>query len=177
MKARIPRLAGASAILGTMALAGATLASLAPLPRELPPLGDEEVEPRYVDRFGETLSLTYRNRWNVHDRIPLREMPELLKRAFVAAEDKRFYQHGGVDWLARTSAASSNLRAFRAVRGASTITEQVVRLLYPRPRTLWSRWVEGFDAARLESRFSKAEILEFYLNQVPYARKDRKSVV
>ncbi len=46
-------------------------------------------------------------------------------------------------------------------------------MIHPRPRTLWSRWVEGFEAMRLERRFEKAEILEFYLNQVPYARNRR----
>ena len=61
----------------------------------------------------------------------------------------------------------------RTVRGASTITEQVVRILHPRPRTLWSRWLEGIEAGQLEKRFSKTEILEFYLNQVPYARQRR----
>lgn len=66
-----------------------------------------------------------------------------------------------------------NLLARRAVRGASTITEQVVRMLHPRPRTIWSRWLEGFEAAALERRFSKAAILEFYLNQAPYARQRR----
>src|SRR5262249_1182835 len=66
-----------------------------------------------------------------------------------------------------------NFYARRTVRGASTITEQVVRMLHPRPRTLWSRWVEGFEAMRLEARFPKAVILEFYLNQIPYARQRR----
>ena len=46
-------------------------------------------------------------------------------------------------------------------------------MLQPRPRTLWSRWLEGWEARRLERRFSKAEILEFYLNQVPYAGRRR----
>jgi penicillin-binding protein 1C len=177
LRLRLLRLAGATALAGTAALALATFASLAPLPRALPPTGEDgdevSVVPRFVDRYGETLSLTYRNRWNRNDRVALREVPDLLRRAFIAAEDKRFYQHRGADWLARLNAAAANLRAFRAVRGASTITEQVVRMLYPRPRTLWSRWVEGFDAARLESRFSKSEILDFYLNQVPYARNRR----
>src|SRR5690606_31909165 len=51
--------------------------------------------------------------------------------------------------------------------------EQVVRMLHPRPRTVWSRWVEGWEAQRLERAFGKSEILEFYLNQVPYASNRR----
>ncbi|MDY0042420.1 MAG: transglycosylase domain-containing protein, partial [Desulforhabdus sp.] len=76
-------------------------------------------------------------------------------------------------WLARLHAVVQNLITLRASRGASTITEQLVRILHPRPRTMWSRWLEGIEAARLERRFSKAELLEFYLNQVPYARQRR----
>ncbi len=68
---------------------------------------------------------------------------------------------------------AQNVVARKAVRGASTITEQVVRMLHPRPRTIWSRWLEGFESMVLEKRFSKSAILEFYLNQVPYARQRR----
>ena len=156
-----------------MALAAATALSLSPVPERLPPEPDFGVEPRYVDRHGEILSVTYENPWNVHERIALHETPDILVEAFVTAEDKRFYQHHGVDWIARAHAAWMNLAAFRPVRGASTITEQTVRMIHPRPRTLWSRWVEGFEAMRLERRFAKTEILEFYLNQVPYARNRR----
>ncbi|OQY44537.1 MAG: penicillin-binding protein 1C, partial [Desulfobacteraceae bacterium 4572_87] len=87
--------------------------------------------------------------------------------------DQRFYQHPGVDWPARFMALFQNIKSFRAVRGASTITEQVVRMWRPRPRTLWSRWLEGFEATRLEKIFSKEQILECYLNQVPYAAQRR----
>jgi penicillin-binding protein 1C len=163
-------------LLSTLALAlllGATLVSLAPLPDRLPPGAHDALEARYVDRRGEVLSVTYENRWNVHDRISLHDVPTIVQRAFVTAEDKRFYAHGGVDWTARLHAAWTNIKSLRTVRGASTITEQVVRMIHPRPRTLWSRWIEGFDAMRLERRFDKGEILEFYLNQVPYARLRR----
>ena len=161
------------AVAGLVVLAGATLADLSPLPDGLPPLGEKEREPRFVDRRGELLSVTYENHWNLHDRVPLHEVPTILVEAFVTAEDKRFYTHHGVDWTARLHAAWTNVTSFRAVRGASTITEQAVRMIHPRPRTLWSRWMEGFEAMRLERRFEKAEILEFYLNQVPYARMRR----
>ena len=163
-------------ILATLAVAGflgATLPALSPVPERLPPAGAGELDARYVDRRGELLSVTYENQWNLHDRIPLHEIPQILTEAFVTAEDKRFYSHHGVDWYARLHAAWTNVTSFRAARGASTITEQVVRMIHPRPRTLWSRWVEGFEAMRLERRFDKSEILEFYLNQVPYARMRR----
>ncbi len=128
---------------------------------------------QFLDRNGIALSVTFDNPLNVHDWLPLHDIPVLLQAAFIASEDRRFYQHHGVDWLARGHALVQNLAAFRGVRGASTITEQVVRILHPRPRTLWSRWLEGIEAARLEERFNKAEIFEFYLNQVPYGQQRR----
>ena len=125
------------------------------------------------DRHGNRLNQTYQNHWNLHDQLSLENIPEFLSQSVVIAEDKRFYQHSGPDWLARLSAAWQNVRSLRIVRGASTITEQVVRMLRPRPRTLWSRWLEGWEAKALEQRYSKADILEFYLNQVPYGAQRR----
>ena len=162
------------ALLGvTWWLAAATRAALLPLPAALSPQALDVQRPQYFDRHGLALSTTYDNPWNVGDWLDLQEIPPLLQQAFLASEDRRFYRHHGGDWLARGHALLQNLLALRAVRGASTITEQVVRILHPRPRTLWSRWLEGIEAARLERRFTKAEILEFYLNQVPYARQRR----
>jgi penicillin-binding protein 1C len=128
---------------------------------------------RVVDRRGEPLNATFASGWNPHDTVPLHEIPPFLRTAFVTAEDKRFFEHQGVDWSARFSAVWTNVKSGRAVRGASTISEQVVGMLHPRPRSVWSRWLEGFEARELEQRFTKSEILEFYLNQVPYASNRR----
>jgi penicillin-binding protein 1C len=125
------------------------------------------------DRHGEPLTAAYTEGWNVHEQVALHEIPPFLRAAFVAAEDKRFFEHGGPDWSARMSAVWTNVKSGRAVRGASTISEQVVRMLHPRPRTVWSRWLEGWEARELERRFTKNEILELYLNQVPYASNRR----
>lgn len=129
-----------------------------------------------LDRHGQPLTFTYQNRWNTSDAIALHQMPELLQNAFIASEDKRFYQHSGVDWLARGSALWHRWTQGYAARGASTITEQVVRMIHPRPRTFWSKWMEGLESLSLESSVSKPAILEFYLNQVPYAA-NRRGVV
>jgi len=126
-----------------------------------------------LDRRGEPLNATFTSAWNLHDVVALHEIPQFLRAAFVAAEDKRFYEHHGPDWSARASAALLNARNGRAIRGASTISEQAVRLLRPRPRSVWSRWIEGWEARALERRFTKDEILEFYLNEVPYAANRR----
>ncbi len=151
----------------------ATERDMRPFETELRPQSLTVRKQQFLDRNGLALSVTYDNPWNVHDWLPLHDIPALLQAAFVASEDRRFYRHHGVDWLARAHALLQDAMALRAVRGASTITEQVVRILHPRPRTLWSRWLEGIEAVRLEKRFKKIQILEFYLNQVPYARQRR----
>jgi penicillin-binding protein 1C len=126
-----------------------------------------------IDRHSQPLTVTYQNDWNLHDYLPLHKIPLALQQVFILAEDQHFYQHHGVDWLARFKATYQNIKALRIVRGASTISEQTVRILHPRPRTFWSRWVETIEVLQLEHRFSKAQILEFYLNQIPYAQHRR----
>jgi len=126
-----------------------------------------------LDRFGHPLGISYQTRLNTIEIVPLHEIPQVLREAFVTSEDRRFFEHHGVDWKARINAMWQNISLGRTVRGASTITEQVVRILHPRPRNLWSRWIEGFEAMILERHATKGELLEFYLNQVPYAANRR----
>ena len=154
----------------------ATAVSLQPPPAFLPDdarAASPVARTRYTDRAGTPLNETLANAWNLHARLPLHDVPPLLQAAMLAAEDQRFWQHHGADWTARAHAAVQNLRAGRVVRGASTISEQVVRLLHPRPRDPWSRWLEGWEAGWLEARVGKPAVLEFYLNQVPYAAQRR----
>ncbi len=155
---------------------GALRASLLPLPDTLVPDYSHQSRIQYLDQYGTPLSHTYQNRWNYHDTVLLHQIPELLLHAFIRAEDKRFYEHSGSDAVALFHAVVQNVRAMRVVRGGSSISEQVVRLLHPRKRTLWSRIVEAIEAHELEQSFSKEAILEFYLNQVPYAN-GRRGVV
>lgn len=170
---RVLGVLGLISAVGVLTLGLVTHAGLRDLPQTLDPWGGDEPRAQILDRNGLVLNRTFDNPWNVHDGVPLHATPQLLRKAFIEAEDQRFFEHGGVDWRARSHALVQNLRARRAVRGASTITEQVVRMLHPRDRTIWSRWLEGFEARQLERRFSKGEIFEFYLNQVPYARRRR----
>lgn len=167
------QLGGVLVGLGFLLLGGSTWVSLAPMPTSLHPERAGLRQPQFLDRHGAPLSSTFQNPLNVHDTVPLHAIPAFLQQAFLVAEDKRFYHHAGVDWQARAHALLQNVLARRVVRGASTITEQVVRMLQPRRRTVWWRWVEGFEARRLEGRFPKTAIVEFYLNQVPYARQRR----
>lgn len=149
----------------------ATLVAQRALPDVLAPPEQATDPAPLLDREGRPVQLRYDGGWNRVERLPLESVPLLLREAFIHAEDRRYWAHGGVDWRARGAAVIQQLRGGR--RGASTISEQVVRILHPRPRTLWSRWVEGFEAMRLEARFPKAEILAFYLDQVPYGANRR----
>jgi penicillin-binding protein 1C len=129
-----------------------------------------------VDRNNRPLSISYQNRWNSYDYVPLHQIPALLQQAFIVSEDQHFYEHRGSDWTARLSALWTSLRHLKVVRGASTLSEQVVRMLHPRPRTLWSKWLETIEVRQLEAEFKKPDILEFYLNEVPFAH-NRRGVV
>ncbi|MDD2567352.1 MAG: transglycosylase domain-containing protein, partial [Thiovulaceae bacterium] len=145
--------------------------SLTAFPPTLESLLAKGKKQHFYDRNGVQLNTTYANRYNTVDLLELHELPELLKEALLFSEDKNFFEHGGVDWGARARAMWQNIRAFTIVSGASTITEQTVRIIHPRPRTFYSRFLEGFDALVLEKKFSKAQILEFYCNQVPFGAK------
>jgi len=143
------------------------------VPLDIGSMDNSVIKQQYLDRHGKILNITYENRWNVHDVIPLYEIPPFLQKAFVYAEDQRFYEHEGVDWLARLSALRDNLEFHQTTRGASTLSEQVIKMLHNRPRNVWSRWLEGVEAQELERNHSKENILEFYLNQVPYQAQRR----
>jgi penicillin-binding protein 1C len=150
-----------------------TYADLLPIPDTLTPDSCNVRKVQVLDRNNNPLTFTYQNRWNIHDYLPLHDIPLFLQQAFVISEDQRFYAHDGVDWIARLHALWQNIKALYPIRGASTISEQVVRMRHPRPRTMWSRWLEGLEALQLEKKISKIDILEFYLNQVPYTGQRR----
>jgi len=102
-----------------------------------------------------------------HKPVRLDETPKVLIDAVLAAEDHRFFAHGGVDFRALLRAAWANLRAGRVKEGGSTITQQLVkvRLLTPH-RTFFRKLREAWLAALIESRYSKERILEAYLNEI-----------
>lgn len=164
---------GAMLAAGASLFALATYASIQPVDTPFTAVISDTQKLQVTDRNGAPLSISYKNPWNSYDLVALHDMPDLLVQAFLLSEDKRFYEHHGVDWSARASALWQDAKHLRRQRGASTISEQVVRLLHPRSRNLWSKWIEGFEATGLEQHFSKADILEFYLNQLPYAANRR----
>lgn len=101
--------------------------------------------------------------------LPLRwqDLPPLTQAVVLAGEDESFFAHAGVDAAALLRAATDNLTAGRVVSGASTLTMQVVRLVEPRPRTLWSKFVEVLRARQLERALDKQAIASVWLTQVP----------
>src|SRR6185503_6990713 len=97
----------------------------------------------------------------------LSELPEQVWRPFVQAEDRRFFDHHGVDVRALFRAAWHDLRQLRFAQGGSTLTVQLARLLRPHPRTLRGKLAEMLFALRLERTLTKRQILEQYLTRVP----------
>lgn len=99
--------------------------------------------------------------------VRLNETPKSLRQAILAAEDERFYQHGGVDTLGVLRAALSNLVSGGAKEGASTITMQVARNFFlSSEKTLRRKLNEALLAIKIEHALSKDEILELYINQI-----------
>jgi len=90
--------------------------------------------------------------------------------ALIALEDKRFWDHHGVDPLAVSRAAWTDVIHLRRVSGGSTLSMQLARLLEPRSRSIPNKAIEAFRALQLDARLSKREILEAYLARTPYGR-------
>ncbi|MBN2753502.1 MAG: penicillin-binding protein 1C [Candidatus Goldbacteria bacterium] len=100
-------------------------------------------------------------------KTPLSDMPEFIKRGIVEYEDKMFYLHRGINPFAVARAVFLNVTSMRVVSGGSTITMQLAKLIEPRKRTMGAKIIEAFRASQLEVNFSKKQILEMYLNNIP----------
>src|SRR5438093_7408678 len=120
------------------------------------------------DRNGLVLRSTRAGDGSLQRWLSLAEIDPDLLEAFVAGEDRRFYDHHGVDVRAVGRAIRDNLRARRVRSGASTITMQLARLLSAGGSRTWhGKVIQAFWALRLEAHLSKQQILEQYLNRVP----------
>jgi penicillin-binding protein 1C len=137
-------------------------------PDPLPQVLSWPVSPVLLDNSGQVIHarLSSAQEWCLP--VSLQEMGDWLPKTLVAVEDKRFYQHFGVDVLALGRALFQNARAGRVLSGASTISSQLVRLSVPRERTLSAKVLEFVGAIKLERRLSKEQILEYYLNRAPF---------
>ena len=154
----------ACAVLALMAVAWVGL-KFVPLPAALLRPRAQSLE--FADRHGATLREA-----RVEERfareVPFAEVPANLVQAMLAAEDKRFFEHRGVDVLALARAVVGNARHTRVTSGASTITQQLVKLSEPRPRTWRTKAIETAQALRLEQVWTKERILAAYLNRLDF---------
>jgi penicillin-binding protein 1A len=131
---------------------------------ELP--GASIVLDRKGERFAEVFEENQRRVW-----VPLADIPEQVQKAFVAAEDKRFHQHKGIDERGLIRAFIGNLAQSGRPQGGSTITQQIVKNLLVGEDLTYERKIrEMIVASRVERALSKAEILELYLNSVYLGR-------
>jgi penicillin-binding protein 1C len=121
-----------------------------------------------LDDQGEVIHafLTRDQQWRM--KTSLAEISPLLKKTILAKEDKYFFYHPGINPFAIGKSLFDNVLHGKIRSGASTITMQVARALEPAPRTYRSKLREMFRALQLELKYSKEEILQLYLNLVPY---------
>ena len=100
--------------------------------------------------------------------VALQEIPDSLKQAIIATEDSYFYSHWGLDWRGLARAAFANIRHLSPSQGGSTLTQQLVRTTFlSRTKTIDRKIKELVLTLEVERRYSKDQILELYLNQVP----------
>jgi penicillin-binding protein 1C len=135
----------------------------------IPPI-TPDTTPTIVDRNGvvlyEPLSSTgTRNEW-------LNDVPPSIANATIAAEDRRFEQHPGIDPIAIARAVVHDVVRLRAAEGGSTITQQVAKMLLGNPpRTIAAKVREAIVALRIEHRYTKRQILALYVNLAPYGEQ------
>jgi penicillin-binding protein 1A len=122
-----------------------------------------ELAVTFLDRYGNEIG----NRGIKHnDSVPLEDMPDHLIKAVLATEDRRFYEHYGIDYYGTFRALMTNAKAGGVVQGGSTITQQLAKNLFlSNERTIERKINEAFLALWLESRLAKKEILKLYLDR------------
>jgi penicillin-binding protein 1C len=163
---RLTTVAVASAVTVAAVVAACAVWIASPLPSGMlaPAAADRALT--ILDRNGLTLRSTRaadgsRAGWVPYDRID----PDVIN-AFVAVEDRRFWDHSGVDLRALLRAMKDNLRARHVVSGASTISMQLARLIEPAPRSWGGKVAQVFWALRFERHLTKQQIIEQYLNRI-----------
>jgi len=139
--------------------------------RDLPDPGKQDVLANTItvyDRKGKEIE--QRNpKGQYHKLLKLKEMGKLAPAATIAAEDRNFYHEGAIDWMATFRAAFVDLTSGHVVQGGSTITQQLVKIQLLTPqRSIFRKIQEAVLAEGLQTRYSKDQVLEMYLNRVYY---------
>jgi penicillin-binding protein 1B len=126
---------------------------------------------------GEPLAGIYDRVWESRRLVSVPEVPSLLVQAILAAEDRRFFEHAGVDWRAVLRALWVNMRAGGVQQGGSTLTQQLMKNFFlSTERTVQRKIVELVMAIIAERRYSKLEILESYLNEIYLGQAGAKGI-
>ncbi len=138
---------------------------------------DEGTELLSVDLEPETITGLYDQVLEERRVVKLYDVPSLLVKALLAAEDQRFFEHEGIDLWRIVGAAWANLLAGRAAQGGSTLTQQLVKNFFlSQERTVRRKLVEICIASIVEHHYSKLEILENYLNEIYLGQRGAKSI-
>ena len=126
-------------------------------------------------RFSDQLSVISHQSQEVFDKPDIRltenrklKTENYFHEAILTSEDRWFYYHYGINPVSIVTALYDNLKAGEVVRGGSTITMQLARLMEPKARNISNKLIEAFRALQLEHTYSKSEILTFYFNMLPY---------
>ena len=159
------------ALIALIIIAGATVGIIAASVSSLTASTDiqQDASTQFFDINGELIGTSE----SEENRIPIsiNRVPKQLEQAFLAAEDIRFYEHGGVDIRGIMRAVFSNITSQGISEGGSTITQQLAKNAFlTQERTIKRKLQEIVLAIKLESKYSKKEILEMYLNQIYFGR-------
>ncbi len=161
----LARIAAASVILVVL---GRLLLAWVPMPDGLEDPARSQPHEELLDRHGTPIRTTAATNGFITRPLAESDVPIAVVLTTLAAEDARFRLHPGFDPLATVRAASQWIRHRRVISGASTITQQLVKLGHPRPRTLRTKVIEATLALRLETLWDKDRILRAYLARIDY---------
>ena len=144
---------------------------LVPLPTGLADPARTHPPLEVLDRHGQSLRLAPATNGLITRSLAESDVPRTIVLATLAAEDARFHRHPGVDPLATARALGQWIRYRRIISGASTISQQLIKLAQPRPRTLRTKLIEAVLALRLETEWDKDRILRAYLARIDYGNR------
>lgn len=138
--------------------------------KELNDFREREVSTTYFDSEGRVVYVKSINDGLRRQYTDIKDIPSSAKKAFIHSEDKRFYFHNGVDYISVLRAFLQNKNEGRTVSGASTITMQLARMVTnSKTHSYKQKLTDVFNAYRIEAKLSKKEILNLYLNNIPFS--------
>ncbi len=162
-------LLGALLVLAVVVVGYASIAADLPYPDEMDTLKSNFQSTRFYDREGNLLYETFDPNAGRRVEVPLDRISPYLIQATVSTEDANFYEHSGVDPVALLRAVYYAVLEREFVSGASTIPQQLVKMLFLSPERSWQRKIkEAILATEVSRTFTKDEILQIYLNEVYY---------